>query len=95
MKKVFLMLSLIMIGSFAQAETTNEFTFEDSTRTYNKGEMVITAGATTMGIGFLSLLYSRYIGVGTIATGGVITIVGVLISRKEKNNHKGNKISYR
>ena len=81
MKKIFLML-FIMIAANAQAEP------QDSLKTYNSGDIVMTTGVTMMASGAVSFLASRSIALGLIGTGGVVTVIGVAIKIKNRKPAK-------
>ena len=84
-KLLFIFFALVAVNSFANTETV-----QDSTKSYNNGDMFVATGVTMAGTGALSLLSSRRIGLALIGVGGIVTTVGVVIKfRKRKTN--GNR----
>ncbi|MHA1123834.1 MAG: hypothetical protein ACTSPC_13650 [Candidatus Heimdallarchaeota archaeon] len=88
MKKIFLMLFMMAaLPSIAQEEPS------DSIKTYDKSDLVITAGATMLTTGLIYYFTaSRTVGIVSMTTGGIVTITGTIlkIRNKRRNGNRGS-----
>lgn len=64
---------------------------QDSIKTYNKGDLIITAGGTSFGLGLCTLVFSRHISIGLLTAGGITTVVGVLVRHNQKKKWQQEK----
>ena len=57
----------------------------DSVKTYDKGDVLIYSGISVMSTGLITTVFaSRYVGLGTMGIGGIITSIGVGIKIRNK-----------
>lgn len=85
MKKLTLLLAMtIAIGTSAQSDSTE-------TKQRTNGDLLIASGTTNVLAGLVTLIASRSIGKGLIASGAVTAGIGVVMNNTGENKKKKKK----
>lgn len=88
------MLMLFAIApAYAAGESEISYeTVDDSTKQYDKGDILFSIGGSMFGSGVVTLLASRFLGFGLMCTGGVLTTIGVGVKVRNKlKKRNGNR----